>query len=128
SWASVLPVARSMMGTTSQTEELSTSCLPTTDLSQPLADLQTQIVALHHQLAELTSQLQKERERREAQELVPQDVLPLKPSEPPSPAKTSAVPTASSELATDLPLPDVDLPKLSPRRDRRRRAAHILPV
>ncbi len=119
---SALPRHRLMMSITSQTQELATSCLPTSDLNKPLADLQTQIVGLQQPLALLTEQLQKERELRETQAAVSEDVPPPKPLEP-----SVLTPTVST-ASPDLPTPEADSAKLAPRRDRRRRAAHILPV
>lgn len=112
----------SMMSITNQTQDLATSCFPTTDLSQPLAELHTQIVGLQLQLALLTEQLQKERELRETQAAISQEVPPPKPLEP------SALTPTVSTASPDLPTPEADSAKPAPRRAQHRRAAHILPV
>lgn len=114
---SALPRQSLLTSITRSTEPLAPSGQPATASALPLADLQTQILALQQQLALLTEQLQKERELREAQAALSQEVPPPKPLKPA--ALTPAVSIAS---------PEADSAKLPPQPDRRRQAAHVLPV
>ena len=76
---SALPRQSLLTSIIRSTEPLAPSGLPATESALPLADLQTQILALQQQLALLTEQLQKERELREVQAAVSQEVPPPKP-------------------------------------------------